>query len=99
MNECHSVCRPEMPRRMSSYGFDSFLQINFQDLAAKFAEKKHESFTNLTFHHAQCRLTIPRLLVSCREFMHIASHDNVLKQLGCSRKSVHATVINIQSIY
>src|SRR6218665_1414249 len=36
--------------------------INFWDLAAEFAKKKHESFTTMKFHHAQCRMTT---LLSC----------------------------------
>ena len=51
----------------------TFFQINFQDLAAEFAKKKHESFTTLTSHHAQCRLTMLRFLGCCRG-MYIVSH-------------------------
>src|SRR6218665_1555356 len=66
---CYSVDGSLTSRHRSSHGVDEediFLQINFQDLAAEFSNKKHESFTTLTFHHAQCRLTILRFLVSCR---------------------------------
>jgi len=67
----HSVGGPVTPRRRSSHGFDGadiFLQINLQDLAAEFSKKQHESFTTLTFHHAQCRLTMLRFLLVVKEY-------------------------------